>query len=104
MSVENTITLCSLPFLSQLKLFGKKRHASLATATLVSLLFLTSYLTLQYRASDWFGDNLKPIPFTPEAANGEEEFPSNLTYPPERSSYLGVRGPPTPLFRGTQFP
>lgn len=90
----------SLPFPYPAKAFGKRKRALFATATLVSLLFLTSYLTLQYRASDWFGNDLKPIPFAPEPVE-DVEYPLNATYPP---SYVGVRGPPTPLFRGAQPP
>ena len=90
----------SLPLPSLAKTFGVKKRTLFATATLVSLLFLASYLTLQTRASDWFGNDLEPIPFQPEVVE-EDEFPSNETSSLELSySYMGVRGPPTPLFRG----
>lgn len=89
-----------LPVTSQPKTFGKRHRTLLATAGLVSLLFLASYLTIQHRASDGFGADLEPIPFAPEDA--EVELPSNTTYP-LASLYSGVRGPPTPLFRGSRL-
>ena len=91
----------SLPFPSHAKAFGKRKRAFFATATLVSLLFLASYLTIQYRASDWLGNDLEPIPFTPQDVF-DDELPQNATYP-LASFNSGVRGPPTPLFRGPHF-
>lgn len=89
----------SLPFASHPKPSGKRRRAFFATATLVSLLFLASYLTIQHRAPNRFGVDLEPIPFQPEDA--QLESPPNVTYP-ITSRYSGVRGPPTPLFRGAR--
>ena len=88
----------SLPFPSHAKPFGKRKRAFFATATLVSLLFLASYLSIQNRASDWFGNDLEPIPFAPQDVD-LDDLPSNATYPLP-PSHSGVRGPPTPLFRG----
>ena len=85
----------SLPFPSQTKTSGKKKRTLFATATLVSLLFLASYLTIQNRASDRFTGDPEPFPFSPE----DLELPPNATYP-VGSRYSGVRGPPTPHFRG----
>lgn len=94
----------TLPFMIQAKSFGKKRRALLATAALISLLFLTSYLTLQHRASDWFGSDLEPIPFNPEDQDVDDfDALLNATYP-LASFYSGVRGPPTPLFRDNLVP
>lgn len=90
----------SLPFAPQPKAFGKRQRAFFATATFVSLLFLASYLTIQHQTSDRFGVDLKPIPFNPEDA--AVESPPNATYP-TTSLHSGVRGPPTPLFRGARL-
>ena len=87
----------SLPFASHPRPSGKRQRAFFATATLVSLLFLASYLTIQHRAPNGFGVDLEPIPFKHEDA--QVESPPNATYP-IASRYSGVRGPPTPLFRG----
>jgi len=87
-----------LPFPSHHKTPGRKR-AFLATSAFVFILFLASYLTIQYRASDAFGVDLKPIPFKPEDVQVEVDHLPNVTYP-IASRYSGVRGPPTPLFRG----
>jgi len=87
-----------LPAASQPKAFGKRKRTLFAAGTLASLLFLASYLAIQYRVSDRFEGNLEPFPFSPEDA----EPSSNATYPVE-SRYSGVRGPPTPLFRGARL-
>lgn len=92
----------SLPLASSPKSPGKRQRAFFATATFVSLLFLASYLTIQYRASDRFGVDLEPIPFTGgKSEDVEVESPPNATYP-ITPLYSGVRGPPTPLFRGSR--
>jgi hypothetical protein len=97
---KDSLDSVPLPVTSQPKAFGKKHRVLLATAGLVSLLFLASYLTIQHRASDGFRADLEPIPFAPEDA--EVELPSNATYS-LASLYSGVRGPPTPLFRGPRL-
>lgn len=83
------------------KTFGKRKRAFFAAATFVSLLFLASYLTIQHRASDGFRVDLEPIPFKPE--DGEGGSPPNVTVYPSASLSSGVRGPPTPLFRGARL-
>lgn len=104
LSDKEYLDAVSLPFASVSKAFGKRKRAFFATATLVSLLFLASYLTLQHRASDWFGSDLEPIPFKPEGLGFENDEPaSNATYP-LASFNSGVRGPPTPLFRDNLLP
>ena len=85
----------SLPFAFRTKTLGRRRRTLFATAALFSLLFLASHFTVQRRASDRFADDLEPFPFSPE----ELELPSNETYP-ITPRYSGVRGPPTPYFRG----
>jgi hypothetical protein len=77
------------------KSFGRRKPVLFATATLVSLLFLASYLTIQHRASDGFGGEVEPFPFDPEGV----ERSSNVSYP-LGSGYSSLRGPPTPLFKG----
>lgn len=104
LSDKEYIDTVSLPLPAQAKSFVVKKRTFFATATLVSLLFLAAYLTLQHRASDWFGNDLEPIPFQPEVVE-DDEFPSNETYPLELFySSMGVRGPPTPLFRDNLLP
>jgi len=81
------------------KNLGRKRRTLFATATLVSLVFLATYLAIQQRVADRFAGGFEPLPFNPE----DVDPPSNETYPIE-SMYTGVRGPPTPLFRGERLP
>lgn len=88
----------SLPFATQPKACGGRKRAFFATATFVSFLFLASYLAIQYWASDRFGADLELIPFDLE----DVELPSNTTYP-AASLLTGVRGPPTPLFKGARL-
>ena len=92
------VDIASLPFASHSKTSRGRKRAFFATAILVSLLFLASYLTIQHRASDRFGADLELIPFDPE----DVEPPPNTTYP-AASLLRGVRGPPTPLFRGARL-
>ena len=89
----------SLPFASHTKTSGKRKRTLFASATLVSLLFLASYFTIQHRAADQFTGDIEPFPFNPE----DLELPPNATYP-IGSRYSGVRGPPTPHFRGACLP
>lgn len=91
-----------LPFAPPTKPSGRRKRAFFATAALVSLLFLASYIAIQHRASDWFGADLEPIPFHPEDAELDVELPPNATYS-ITSPYSSVRGPPTPLFRGARL-
>ena len=77
---------------------GRRKRTLFATATLVSLVFLATYLAIQQRVTDGFAGDFETLPFTPE----DVELPSNETYPIE-SMYTGVRGPPTPHFRGERL-
>ena len=90
----------ALPFASHTKAFGRRKRTLFATATLVSLLFLGSYLAIQHRASDQFTGDLEPFPYSPEDV--DVQLTPNATYPIE-SPYSSVRGPPTPLFRGARL-
>lgn len=91
----------SLPSPVNAKTFGKRKRTLFISAAFVSLLFFASYLALQHRSSDWLGGDLKPVPFDSEDA-GQDDFPSNDTVYSPAFFYSGVRGPPTPLFRGTR--
>ena len=86
-----------LTFAPYLKTFRRRKRAFFAAATLLSLLLLTFYLTIQYRAPDWFVGDSELLPLDPE----DVEPPSNVAYPVV-SHYSGVRGPPTPFFRGAR--
>ena len=77
---------------------GRRKRTLFATATLVSLVFLATYLAIQQRVADGFAGGFEPLPFNPE----DVEPPLNETYSME-SMYSGVRGPPTPLFRGERL-
>ena len=78
---------------------GRRKRTLFATATLVSLVFLATYLAIQQRVADGFAGGFEPLPFNPE----DMDPPLNETYSME-SMDSGVRGPPTPLFRGERLP
>lgn len=80
------------------KTLGRRKRTLFATATLVSLVFLAAYVTIQQRVTDGFANEFEPLPFNPE----DVEPQSNTTFPVDLR-YPGVRGPPAPLFRGERL-